>query len=603
MNPLRFFAPPVRAAFLVFAAACAWAATLTVTAPSPMPSATVGQSYSAPLSANGTAPYRWSSSGNLPPGLTVDPASGLISGVASQSGTFAFTVQVTDATQSSGSKSLIIVVAPQPLTITTTAPLFTASVGVPYAQTFAAAGGAPPYQWSILSGSTGALTLDPRTGTLQGTASATGTLNFTIQVTDSASAKASQAFSITVAPAAVAIVTSAILPDGSVGTPYNQQLSATGGTQPYTWKIASGAVPGLSLASDTGVLSNTPSTAGTFTFTVQVTDSAGSTASKTFRLNIAATALKITSSTQLPDGVGGTAYAQTLAAIGGLAPYTWSANGLPSGLSIDPSSGAISGTPAAAGTFTFTIRVIDANHTAYTDLFHLNIGVPALPSVSITGLNDPATPASQPTVQVTLSAPYAGAISGHLTLAFTPDQGAGDSTIQFSTGGLGADFNIPAGATSAVFSAPGFALQTGTVAGSLSVSMTLQAFGIDVTPSPAPSRTVHVPAAAPAITAVTVNRNSTGFDLVVTGYATNLQVSQAVFNFTAASGSVLQAGSVTVTVDSVFSKWFQNPAAAGFGSQFKYTQSFTVQGDPNAVIPQSVALSNAVGSQSFTIHP
>ena len=146
---------------------------------------------------------------------------------------------------------------------------------MPYSQTLAATGGSPPYTWQLRSGNTpGGLTLDPSSGTISGTPTAAGSFTFQVKVSDSQQASATGSFTIRITPAALVITTSS-LPAGTVGTAYTATtLAATGGTPPYTWSVASGALPsGLSLSS-AGVVSGTPTASGTFSVTLKVTDSA-----------------------------------------------------------------------------------------------------------------------------------------------------------------------------------------------------------------------------------------------------------------------------------------------------------------------------------------
>jgi hypothetical protein len=151
-----------------------------------------------------------------------------------------------------------------------------------YSTTIAATGGLTPYVWTVSSGSLPAgLTLSP-SGALSGTPTASGTSSFTILVTDSTSPSAETAsvgFSIVVAAAPVSLsITTGSLPGVTVSDAYSATFAATGGTTPYAWAVASGSLPtGLSLSS-AGVISGTPSTTGTSTFTVRVTDSSTPTA-------------------------------------------------------------------------------------------------------------------------------------------------------------------------------------------------------------------------------------------------------------------------------------------------------------------------------------
>jgi hypothetical protein len=381
-----------------------------------------------------------------------------------------------------------------------------------------------------------------------------------------------------------------------VGSVFSQKFSATGGIAPYTFSMSGGPIPGLVFNGATATLEGTPTTGGSFSYTIQTTDSRGFTGSRSFSLTVTGAALRITSISQLPDTVVGTEFSQEMSVTGGVPPYTWSTNGLPDGLTIDPSTGLISGTPAAAGSFTFTVRVIDSTRASSLDLFRINIALPPPPPATISGFPATLKPVDQPNLRVALDSTYLVPVSGQAVLSFTPDSGGGDSTIQFSTGGRTANFTIPAGSTEGVFNNPVLAVQTGTVAGTLTVSLRLQAAGVDITPSPAPSITARIERAAPVISSVRLIRNSGGLSIEVTGYSTAREVTQATFTFGASNGQALQTSQVTVPVESVFSQWFQDAASERFGSQFTLTQPFSVQGDTNAVLLQSVTLVNRLGS-------
>jgi hypothetical protein len=142
-------------------------------------------------------------------------------------------------------------------------------------------------------------------------------------------------------------ITTASLPAGSTGTAYSQTLTKTGNAG--SWSKTSGSLPnGLLLSSSTGVISGTPTAGGIFNFTVRFTESAsGLTASKALSITIAAG--PVITTTSLPDGKRGDAYSFTLTKTG--ADGTWSALHLPSGITLDQNTGAISGTPIVEGDF------------------------------------------------------------------------------------------------------------------------------------------------------------------------------------------------------------------------------------------------------------
>lgn len=601
-----------------WAAAMLHAQTLTITT-STLPSAIVGQSYNVTLTVSGgTAPFQWAAGTGFPPGLTLNSSTGAITGTPTTAGNYSFGVQVADTNGQLAASTLALVVATAALQITTLPPLFNGQIGSPYSQVFSAAGGSPPYTWSLASGNSGGLTLDPSSGVLSGTPQTAGTFTFVVRVTDSAGATTTQSFSVTVTVPPLIITAGAPLPAGTAGVAYDQKFSvvASGGTPPYTWSLINGAVPGLVFGSSTVELSGTPASSGSFNLTLQVTDSAGLTATRTFTLTISPAALVITTDQQLSAAALNEPFLETLTAAGGAPPYTWSANGLPTGLTLNSSTGVLSGTPTAAGTFKPVITVTDSLLNSARNNFTLVVQLPAPSPLTISGLPDSAGAAQQFALQVSLGSPYPAAIQGQLILSFQPNSGPNDSTIQFSSGGTTVTFNIPLGSTTAAFvdnhglSIPQLQIQTGTAAGTIIVSLSnLSATGVDITPTPAPSVTTQIASAAPVISNIQVVRNAdsaTGCTqgqicIQVTGYSTAREVAQATFAFSAASGQTLQssAGSISVDVDNLFSNWF---SSSTMGSQFIFVQPFTVTGDPAAVLPVSVTLTNRIGSTTTNVN-
>ena len=164
-------------------------------------------------------------------------------------------------------------------------------------------------------------------------------------------------------------ITTASLPSGTVGVAYSSSITASGGATPYSY-AASGLPSGLSINTSTGAITGTPAqvTVGTASVAVTVTDSTRPTAQlATANLALAIMSAKLTiTTTSLPSGTAGVAYNASIAASGGVTPYTFSATGLPSGLAINSTTGAITGTPAASsvGTASVVITVTDATRPA-----------------------------------------------------------------------------------------------------------------------------------------------------------------------------------------------------------------------------------------------
>ena len=177
-------------------------------------------------------------------------------------------------------------------------------------------------------------------------------------------------------------ITTSSLPDGVSNQSYSATLTALGGTRPYVAWAATGLPAGLSIGATTGLISGTPSAAGTFSVGVSVTDSALKTGSRSYTLRIAD--LLVITTASLPSGSLGAAYSQTLAAAGGLGTQTWSlATGslpLPPGIGLS-TAGVLSGTPTATGTYPFTVQVVDSGSPQQTATQPLSITV---------GCGDPA---------------------------------------------------------------------------------------------------------------------------------------------------------------------------------------------------------------------
>jgi hypothetical protein len=561
--------------------------------------ALIGTPYSQQLrAAGGTPPYAWSlTSGALPGGINLDSSGGSLSGTPVVVGAFNFTLRAVDSVHAFAERQFQITTAAG-LIITTAPVLAPATVGLQYGQSLDAAGGRPPYVWSITSGGLPAgITLNTATGALGGLPSAAGSFQFTVDVSDSLARKASKQFSLPVA-AALVIPSAPQLPPATAGASYSQALAATGGTPPYSWSSTSGGLPaGLSFDAGTATISGVPTLLGSFTFAAQVVDNNSVTASKQFTLAVTSN-LTITTASPLADATVGSSYARSLSVTGGVPPYVWTikTGSLPPGLALDPASNAIAGTPTANGTFAFTLQVADASGGSATRDYTLAVSLPPLPSVSMDGLPDPANAADQPAFSVSLATPYPVQLTGQIVMAFTADAEVAidDASVQFATGGRTVNFTIPAGSTTAVFSTSQMALQTGTVAGTITLNLSLQSAKGEVTATS--SRTLHVLRAPPVTRTLQVVHTAGGFELHITAYSTPRQLTQAVIQLTPSAGSNLQTTQLTIALTDLAASWYQSATSSLFGSQFMLVMPFTIQGNTAGIDSVSVSLVNNLGS-------
>jgi selenocysteine lyase/cysteine desulfurase len=98
-------------------------------------------------------------------------------------------------------------------------------------------------------------------------------------------------------------------------------------------------------------------------------------------------------------------------------------------------------------------------------------------------------------------------------------------------------------------------------------------------------------------------RNGNELTIEIVGFSTARELTQAAYTFAAAAGQTLQSSTVTTSVEDLFNRWFQEPSSGQYGSQFFFTQRFTISRDANSVTPQSVTLTNRMGSTSANITP
>jgi hypothetical protein len=448
--------------------------------------ATVGVAYSASVAATGgvgTLTYTLAS-GALPAGLSLS-TSGSIAGTPTAGGTSTFTVKATDIYGDSGTSGSLSITVVGALAVTTLS-LPNGAVGTAYSQTLTASGGSGTgYTWSITSGasSLSAVGLSLTGASISGTPTAGGTATFTVQVTDSASNKATANFSIVIS-SPLAVTTTSI-PSGTVGSAYSTTLAASGGTGTYSsWTVLSGtglSAVGLTLSSN-GTISGTPTAAETATaFAVQVTDSGGNKASANLTITVTYATLSITS-TNRPNATVGTPYSVTFTASGGSGHYTWALTSGSStlqslGISLNATTGLLSGTPFASGSYPYTVQVTDTVTTRTSSAPYTLLV--AASTLSITNTNLP---------NATVGTPYSFTFnvtggSGHYSWALT----AGASALQ----SIGMSLNATTGVLSGSPSASGSYSYTVQVTDTVTTSTAIASYVLLVTGSNAVASCTH----------------------------------------------------------------------------------------------------------------
>lgn len=257
-----------------------------------------------------------------------------------------------------------------------------------------------PFIWDLAPGSQplpGGLDMNSPNGYITGTPSTAGIFNFTLRVSDSTFAMATQAVSLTIAPAGVPLqVTTASLPNGTNGVFYSQSLNASGGQPPYSWYLPGGTItlpPGTMSLSTNGILSGTPTASGTYNFWVGVQDSTLSVVATQYlslTINASSSLLQVTTLT-LPKGTVTGSYNTQLGASGGQPPYHWTlplgSAPLPSGLLL-ATNGLITGTCTTTGSFPFIVYLADAGSASVYQPLQIivnprpSLSFPAKPSAS-----------------------------------------------------------------------------------------------------------------------------------------------------------------------------------------------------------------------------
>jgi hypothetical protein len=490
-----------------------------------LPAATAGAAYSAALlGTGGRLPYSWSVSG-LPASISANPATGAISGVALTGGSYTVAVTLTDAAGVSVSRSFTLTVNGPPVQITPPFALPAGTVGVAYSTFLSATGGSSPYTFALAGGTLpGGLTLAAG-GQVYGTPKAPGQFSFGVQVTDANGGAANGQFSVIVQPAPLAISGGGA---GTVGTALSITFTGTGGVPPYTWSVTGSLPPGTS--ANGAVLSGTPTTAGSYVVHVLLVDSTNTTTSQNATIVIAAAPVPLTISGTLANGQLGVAYTGQFAAAGGTPPYSFTGSGLPAGLSL-ASSGAITGTPTTAGSFTISATVTDS--------------AAATAAHSASGRFPITIVAAPPSLAVTTASLPKGTVGAAYTATLTATGGATPYT--WSVGGL--PDGLTATATGAISGTPGTAgsfAVTATVADATGLKAS-QSYTVTVAPAPLTITSASAPNGTVG-TAYAATFAATGGVTPYTWSATGLPAGLAISAGGPISGTPTAPGAASIAV-------------------------------------------------------
>lgn len=395
--------------------------------PATLPGGTVGTAYNQSVTqSGGTGTYNYTLTGTLPPGVTF--SNGTFSGTPTTAGTYNVTVTATGNGTCTGSQSYSIVIGCPTVTVSpATIPTMTVGTAIT-PQTYTQTGAVGTVTWSA-TGLPAGVTINPTTGQLTGTPTAAGTFNITITATGNGPCSGSQVFNNTVVSCPTITVNPASLPAMTVGTPFSQSLSQTGGTGTLTWAVTAGTIPaGLTLNTTTGAITGTPTTSGSYCFTVTVTGTGPCSGSRQYCGTVNCPPITINPGTIASNIVVGSTYSQQFTQTGGTGTFNWTSSGnIPTGLTLS-GTGLLSGTPTTNGSYTFTITA--TNTTS---------GCTASQSYTVTVGCDPVviTPSTMPNVQV--NTPYNQTVSqtGNFgTWTYTVTSGTIPTGLTFNNGAI-----------------------------------------------------------------------------------------------------------------------------------------------------------------------
>ena len=570
--------------------------------PATLAAGTVGTAYSQALTAvGGKSPYSFSTivaSGALPGGLTLS-AAGLISGVPAAGGAFTFTVSGVDSSTGSGPASFtsstlsltIAAVLPGAPAIGTATP-GNAQASVSFTPP-ASNGGSNITSYTVTS-SPGGLTATGTGSPIIVAGLTNGTAyTFTVTATNSTGTGTSSAVSNSITPGAAPIAGAASATVTYGSTANAVALALSGGTATSV-AVASAASHGTATASGTSI-SYTPTAGyyGSDSFTYTATSASGTSAPATVSITVSAPTITVAPAT-LTAGTDGSVYTQTLTASGGQAPYTFSttlaSGSLPAGLSLS-AAGVISGSPSAAGTFTFTVSGIDsstatpANFTSAT----LSLTIAAiLPGAPIAGTAMAGN--AQATVAFTPPASLGGDSVVHRGPA-KPQVGGGDPPVMYTA------TSSPGGVTGSNTASP--ILVTGLTNGTTYTFVIAATNSAGTGPVSAATNAV-TPQASQTITFA--NPGPQSFNAALTLTATSTSALPVMFtSSTAAVCTVTSGGAVTFVSGGTCTINANQAGDAAFSAATQVSESFNISATvPGTLLAGVASAGNGQSTVYFT---
>ncbi len=425
-----------------------------------IPTPVLGQAYSQTVATTGgAAPVTFAVTGGaLSTGLSLNASTGAITGTATTAGAYSVSITATDANGLTDAKTYSGTIAAG--VAITTASLPTPVLGQAYSQTVATTGGGAPVTFAVTGGTLPAgLSLNASTGAITGTATTAGAYSLTITATDTNGLTDAKTYSGTIAAvlaAPVAGPVSIIVPANSSATTVTLDLS--GGVAD---SVVVADVPGHGVATASGLaITYAPAAgfSGSDSFTYAAVNATGTSSAAMVTVTVAAPSLAFGPAPgDLPGGVVGAPYSQTVAASGGAAPYDYqvSSGELPAGLTLDRTTGAVTGTSAAAGTSAFELTATDAHGATGTASYSVVIAAAAPVAASSTSTTVPANTQTQvgQNVGLNLSSLVSGDVD-EVRIVTPPQHGSVVITQTLALRGGGGLFAMALAATSSI-STPG----------------------------------------------------------------------------------------------------------------------------------------------------